>query len=141
METLDFTNVKRIALDETSSRRGHQYVTLFVDSDSKRVMFATEGKDSSTLNQFKAFLKDKGIPPEQIEEACCDMSPSFISGIEDQFPKAHITFDKFHIMKMVNKALDDVRRQEQAEQPILKKTRYLWLKNQGNLTETTRENG
>lgn len=139
MEALDFTNVQRVAFDETSSKRGHQYVTLFVDTDTKRVMFATEGKDSGTLKQFKDFLEDKGIPPEQIEEACCDMSPSFISGIGEHFPEAHVTFDKFHIMKMVNKALDDVRRQEQKEQPILKKTRYLWLKNQGNLTEKQQE--
>jgi transposase len=70
---------------------------------------------------------------------CCDMSPSFISGIEAQFPEADITFDKFHVMKLVNKALDEVRRQEQAELPMLKKTRYLWLKNQGNLTENQQE--
>src|SRR5699024_6873231 len=60
---------------------------------------------------------------------------AFISGIEENFPDASITFDKFHVMKMVNEALDKVRRQEQATQPELKNSRYVWLKNQDNLTE------
>src|SRR5699024_7061627 len=62
-------------------------------------------------------------------------SPSFISGIEENFPNASITFDKFHVMKMVNEALDKVRRQEQISQPELKTSRYVWLKNEENLTE------
>lgn len=139
MEKLDFTNVKRVAVDETSSRRGHEYISLFVDSDAKLALFATEGKDKGVIGKFKKFLKNQGIPPEQIEEMCCDMSPAFISGITEQFPDASISFDKFHVMQMVNKALDEVRRQEQVEQPMLKKTRYLWLKNQGNLTEKQKD--
>lgn len=135
MEKLDFSSVTRVAVDETSSRRGHQYISLFVDPQAKLALFATEGKGKDTVSQFRGFLKNQEIPPEQIEEMCCDMSPSFISGIEEQFPDASISFDKFHIMKMVNEALDEVRRQEQLKEPMLKKTRYIWLKNQRNLTE------
>ncbi|WP_025028840.1 transposase [Caldalkalibacillus mannanilyticus] len=64
-----------------------------------------------------------------------------IEGIEEHFPKAHITFDKFHVMKMVNQSVDQVRREEQKETNILKKTRYVWLKNEQNLTESQRQNG
>jgi len=61
------------------------------------------------------------------------MSSAFISGVEKQFPEAKITFDKFHIMKIINKAVGEVRRQEQKEQPELARTRYIWLKNPENL--------
>lgn len=134
MNQMDFSKVSRIAVDETSSKRGHEYISLFVDVDTKKVMFATEGKDSSVLKSFASFLKKKDVDPSNIKEACCDMSPAFIKGVEEEFPQAHITFDKFHVMKLMNEALDQVRRKEQDEQPLLKKTRYMWLKNKQNLT-------
>jgi transposase len=79
------------------------------------------------------------VAAEQIEEFCCDMSSAFISGIEQYFPKAQITFDKFHVMKMVNEAVDEVRREEQKEVDELKKSRYVWLKNEENLTTSQKE--
>jgi transposase len=66
---------------------------------------------------------------------CCDMSSAFISGIESNFENADITFDRFHVMKLMNEAIDQVRRQEQAHNASLKRTRYIWLKNPENLTE------
>lgn len=139
MDELDLSNITRIAIDETSSRRGHRYVTLFVDIDSKRVIFAVEGKDASVIQSFKEHLENKGVEATSIQECCCDMSPAFIKGIEESFPKAHITFDKFHVMKLVNEAVDKVRRQEQSDEPLLKKTRYLWLKNVQNLSQHQHE--
>lgn len=135
MENIDISNVSRVAMDETSRRKGHKYVTLFIDTDTKRLLFATLGKGSEVLQDFCQFLNSKGGSPSQINEICSDMSPSFISGIEKNFPNACITFDKFHVMKLVNEALDQVRRQEEAVQPLLKKSRYAWLKNRVNLTE------
>jgi transposase len=139
MNQMDFSTTSRIAVDETSSRRGHKYVSLIVDIDTKKVMFATEGKDSSVLKKFSSFLHEKGNHSENIKDVCSDMSPAFIKGGETEFPKARLTFDKFHVMKLVNEALDHVRRQEQHEQPTLKKTRYLWLKNQNNLNAEQQE--
>ena len=63
------------------------------------------------------------------------MSPAFIKGAREQFPEAELTFDKFHIMKIINDAVDQVRRQEQKERPELTRSRYVWLKNPGNLTQ------
>lgn len=139
VENIDVSKVKNVAMDETSRTRGHKYVTLFVDTDTKRVIFVTVGKGADTLDRFCQFLDSKGVVRSQIKEFCCDMSPSFISGIGDYFPEASITFDKFHVMKMVNEALDKVRRQEQATQPELKDSRYVWLKNQENLTEKQKD--
>ncbi len=61
------------------------------------------------------------------------MSPAFIRGIQDFFPKVAITFDKFHVMKLVNEAVDDVRIAEQKQKPELKKSKYIWLNNESNL--------
>lgn len=139
MKEMDVTTVKRVAVDETSSRRGHQYITLFVDVDTKRLLFAIEGKGATGLSKFGSFLCERSGKPEQIEEFCCDMSAAFISGIEHYFPKAHITFDKFHVMKMVNESVDQVRREEQKKVDELKKSRYVWLKNDDHLTPSQKE--
>lgn len=72
--------------------------------------------------------------PERITDAAIDMSPAFIKGMEDAFPNAAITFDKFHIMKILSTAVDAVRKQEVKEQEMLRGTKYLWLKNRDNLT-------
>jgi transposase len=129
----DFSAVTEVGVDETSSKRGHNYVSLFVDLESSRVLFATEGKDASTLGRFKTDLEAHHGDPSSIREICCDMSPAFIKGVENHFPEAHLTFDKFHVLKILNEAVDEVRRQEQQDRPELKRTRYLWLKNPGNL--------
>jgi transposase len=139
MSELDFSTVKRIAIDETSSKRGHRYITLFVDVDRRIVLFATEGKGKDTLERFKRLLAEKGLAADAIQEICCDMSPAFISGIQEYFPKAEITFDKFHVMKLVGEAVDEVRIQEQKERPELKKTKYVWLKNEVNLKAEQKE--
>ena len=130
----DYSKVEEIGIDETSSKRGHNYITVFVDMAQSKVLFATPGKDAGTLVAFKKDLKAHGGKPKQIKEACCDMSPAFISGIEDTLKKAEITFDKFHVMKIINEAVDQVRREEQKDRPELKKSRYVWLKNPENLT-------
>jgi transposase len=139
MKEMDISKVNRVAIDETSSQRGHKYMTLFVDVDTKKLLFATEGKGAEGLKTFVSFLIDRGIATEQIEEFCSDMSPSFISGIMQHFPKSHITFDKFHVMKMVNEAVDEVRREEQKDVMELKKSRYIWLKNEKNLNAPQKE--
>lgn len=139
MSELDISKVSRVAIDETSSRRGHRYITLFVDVDTKIVLFAIEGKGKDSLERFKEHLASKNVEPKQIQEICCDMSPAFIRGIQEQFPDAQITFDKFHVMKMVNEAVDEVRIEEQKSTPELKKTKYVWLKNEANLKDDQKE--
>ena len=131
----DFSAVTEVGVDETSSKRGHNYVSLFVDMKSSQVLFATEGKDASTLERFKTDLEAHHGDPSNIREVCCDMSPAFISGVEKHFPEACLTFDKFHVLKILNEAVDEVRRQEQQSRPELKRTRYIWLKNPENLKE------
>ena len=131
----DFSSVKEVGVDETSNKRGHNYVTLFVDLEEPKTIFVTEGKDASTLSRFKEDLESHKGAREAIEEICCDMAPGFIAGVEKDFPNARITFDKFHVLKVLNEAVDEVRREEQDLRPELKKTRYIWLKNPENLKQ------
>ena len=131
----DAASVTRVAIDETAARRGHDYISLFVDIDQARVLFATEGRDASTLAAFAEDLTAHRGKPEAVSEVCIDMSPAFIKGVADNLPKAAITFDKFHAVKIINEAVDQVRRAEQKTQGALRGTRYLWLRNPANLSE------
>jgi transposase len=134
-DAADYSEVQEVGFDETSSKRGHDYVSLFVDLAGPNILFATPGKDSSTVKRFKEDLIKHGGSEENIKQICCDMSPAFIKGVEEQFPEAELTFDKFHIVKVVNDAVDRVRREEQKEHPELTRSRYAWLKNPQNLTQ------
>ena len=135
----DASEVTRVAIDETAARRGHDYLTLFVDIERARVLFATEGKDAATVAAFADDLTAHGGDPAAVTEVCIDMSPAFIKGVGENLPNAAITFDKFHAVQIVNDAVDQVRRDEQKSQPDLKKTRYVWLKNESNLSGGQRQ--
>jgi transposase len=133
----DFSEVTAIGVDETSRSKGQNYITVFMDldEDKRRVLFATEGKDASTVRRFREDLEAHGGQAEQVKDACLDMSQAFIRGLEVQFPDAQKTFDNFHLMQLLTKAVDEVRREEQRTHPELKKTRYVWLSNAWNRTE------
>ena len=131
---VDMSEVTRIGVDETSAKCGQDYITLVMDMDLRRMLFATEGKDAKTLEAFKADLIVHGGKAENIEEVSLDMSKAFIKGLREHFPNAYLTFDRFHVMKLVNEAVNKVRQEEVKERPELKKTRYLWLKNRSNLS-------
>ena len=135
----DMSGVTQLGMDETASRRGQNYITLFMDMAARSLLFATEGRDAATVAAFKADLLAHGGKVENIEEACMDMHQAFIKGVQAAFPNAHLTFDRFHVMKMANEAVDQVRRQEAKDHPELKRTRYCWLKNPSNLTSHQRE--
>lgn len=127
-------DVDSIGMDETSIAKGHDYITLFVDLQEKRTIHISDGKGSGTVVDFVKYLEDRKGDREHITDVSCDMSPAFIKGVGEQLPKAEITFDKFHILKIINKGVDQVRREEAKENPLLKGARYIFLKNDSNLT-------
>ena len=132
---LDFSGVEKVGVDETAAARGQDYVSIFMDPDRRRVLFATEGRDRSTVQRFVADLKAHGGYPELVGNVTCDMSVAFISGVTQYLANADITFDRFHIMKKLGEAVDEVRRAEVKHRPLLlKKTRWLWLTNRHNLS-------
>jgi transposase len=139
MHNEDYSSIYEIGMDETSVAKGHDYITLFVDLLKKRTIHISDGKGADTVDEFADILPYYKAEPEQIREVSCDMSPGFIAGVRDNLPNARITFDRFHIMKIINEAVDAVRRNEAKNNPILKETRYIFLKNDSNLTKKQRE--
>ena len=96
--------------------------------DAKRLLFGCEGRDQKTVEAFAEDLKAHGGDPEQITDASIDMSTAFIAGVGKQLPNAQITFDPFHVIALANEALEQVRREEVWEEPLLKGSRWIWLK-------------
>lgn len=128
-----------LGIDETSSKKGHNYVTVAVDMEQRRVIHAVPGKGAETIGRIRGHLQAKGCGSVQIEQTCIDMSPAFISGISEHFPQASITFDRFHVAKVVNEAMDKVRKLERQESAMLKGYKYTFLKNDKNLSEGGKE--
>ena len=131
---MDLAGVKRVCIDETAAKRGHDYITLVVDMDGRRVVFVADGRSADTVRQFADHLEDRGGDASRIKQACIDMSPAFISGVTENLTEAEITFDRFHVMKLIGGAVDEVRRAEVKARPELRGTRYVWTKNEPNLT-------
>lgn len=135
----DYSNVQEVGVDETAAKRGHDYITLFVDLDACRLIFATPGKGKETVDAFAKDLREHKGDPNAIKTVCCDLSPAFIAGVKSAMPQAQLVFDRFHVMKIINEAVDEVRRDEARQNETLKKTRYIWLKNPQNLTAKQRK--
>lgn len=126
----DLSQLKEIGLDETASKRGHNYVTTFIDMErhSMPVVFATPGKSAQTLRDFKSFVSNHEGDVDNILEVVCDMSPSFLSGIAETLPNAEVTVDWFHIVQGFTRSLDEVRKTEHRRNQLPKHSRWALLK-------------
>lgn len=136
----DFSNVCCVGVDELNIRKGHEYLSVFADLVSKRVLFATEGKDKEVWKTFVEALEKHNGHPHAITQASIDMSPAYQAGIREHCRNAQIVFDKFHVIANVNKAVDQVRKAEIRSGPKdvwhqLNKTQWIWRKNPENLTD------
>jgi len=138
LDQADFSEVKRLAADETSRARGHDYITLVADADKRRVLFVTEGRDAATIKAFCADFKAHGGDPLAIESISIDMSPAFIKGVTANLPNATITFDKFHVIAHASTAVDKMRRIEQRTDPSLKGLRWKLLRDRDSLKPDAR---
>jgi transposase len=134
----DLSAVTAVAIDETSCRRGHNYLTIAADTDERKVVFVTEGKDTKTVADFAADLAAHKGNAEQIRLVSIDMSPAFIKGVADHLPNARITFDKFHVVAHASTAVDKMRRLEQRTDPNLKGLRWTLLKDRDRLSDESR---
>ena len=139
LSTQPLEPVEHLGVDETSSKKGHQYITVFTDVDRKKVVGIAEGKDIQAFNNALIDMEIRGADRDQVTVITMDMSPSFIAAASEKMPDAELVFDRFHLEQSMNKAVDQVRREEAKNYKDLKKTRYLWLKNQGKLSELQRQ--
>ena len=102
----DWSQLRRLMIDETSARKGHRYVTVVLDAESHDLLFMVEGRSAQAITEFLAAMPAHGAKAEAITEVVMDMSPAYIAGVQTHFPNARIVFDLFHIMKLAGEALD-----------------------------------
>ena len=136
----DFGSVCCVGVDEMSVRKGHEYISVFADLVKKRVLFATEGKDQATWLKFVEALEKHNGHRQALTQVSLDMSPAYQRGVADHCPNAQVVFDKFHVIKNANEAVDKVRRAEvrrggKGVWEALYKSQWLWRKNPEHLTE------
>jgi len=133
-KTEDYSEVTQFGFDETSKKKRHDYVTLFVDYKTRKTIFVTEGKSSETVKDFVTDLVQHNGKVENITDISADMSPAFIKGVRDNFPEAQLTFDKFHVIKLLNEAVGKVRKEESKENELLKNTKGIFDRNRENMS-------
>ena len=124
--------VENIGIDEFAVRKGHVYKTIVVDLDSGRVLYVGDGKGADALTKFWRKVKRKDI---KIKHVATDLSAAFIASVMENCPEAVHVFDHFHVVKLMNEKLDDIRRKVYSmekdvnKRRVLKGTRYLLLGN------------
>jgi transposase len=129
----DFSEVRELAIDETSRARGQSYISLAADAQARRVLAVAEGCGLETVASLASELERHGCPPGQIGSLSIDMSPAFIKGCSEHFPHARITFDKFHVLWHASHAVDKMRIIEQRTERSLKGMRWSLLKDRSRL--------
>lgn len=135
-------DLRQIAIDEISVGKGHRYVTVVLDLLSGAVVFVGEGKSAAALEPFWVRLRASHA---RIEAVATDMSPAYIAAVLEHLPNALHVFDRFHVVKLFNEELSNLRRDlhreatDLLEKKVLKGTRWLLLKNPENLDDTKNE--
>jgi transposase len=134
--------LKQIAIDEISIGKGHRYLTVVLDLKSGAVVFVGEGKGAEALEPFWLRLKRQKV---RLEAVATDMSPAYISAVVTHVPEATLVFDRFHVIKLYNDGLSDLRRKlyheatDLMQKQVIKGTRWLLLKNPENLSQDRKE--
>lgn len=135
-------NLKHLAIDEISVRKGHKYLTLVMNLETGAVIFVGEGKGADALDPF---WKQLGQRRRKVKAVSMDMSAAYIKAVSDNLPKAKIVFDHFHVVKLMNDKLSALRRSLYHEindilgKEALKGTRWILLKAPENLDDKRKE--
>lgn len=137
----DLRKLRRIAIDEIAVAKGHRYMTVVLDLDSGAVVFVGDGKGADALDPFWKRLNRRRT---RIEAVAMDLSPAYRKAVARHLPKARIVFDRFHVVKLFNDKLSDLRRSlhrkaADDEKKVLKGTRWLLLKRAEDLDESKDE--
>lgn len=131
---VDESAVENIGMDETS-KKGHDYISIVVDLDTHNVLFVTDGKDATTIDRYAEDMKAHNGNPDNIKIVTCDMALGFKAATKRNFKNSTQVIDKFHVIKNANDAVNDVRKAESKKNSLLNHTKYIWLKNDDNLSD------
>lgn len=135
-------HVKQIAIDEISTGKGHQYVTIVMNLETGAVLHVGKGKGGDALLPFWRRLR---AAHAKIEAVATDMSPAYIGAVAERLSHATLVFDRFHVIKLFNERLSDLRRDlyrqlaDSMQKDVLKGVRWLLLKRPENLDPSRRE--
>jgi len=127
--------VEVLGIDETSVSKGHNYVTVITDIERKKVVAVSPGKDGEAVRKSLGIMRKRGAQPKDVKKVAIDLSPAYTAAVLEQLPQATIIYDRFHLEQLLSKSLDTIRKQEQAENKVLRKSKYLWLRNHVSLTK------
>lgn len=135
-------HLRRIAIDEISTAKGHRYLTIVMDLDSGAVVHVGKGKGGDALTDFWKRLR---YSHAKIEAVAIDMSPAYIDAVLTHLPGAALVFDRFHVIKLYNDKLSELRRamyhelKDTMHKEVLKGVRWLLLKRPENLNPARKE--
>lgn len=115
----DMSGVRHVGIDETSLRKGQEYVTSVHDLQQKRLLFVTEGRDHQTLDAFVKDLAEHGGSTQAISHVSMDMSAAYLKGVQQHLHGAAICYDRFHVAALAGKAMDEVRAAEFKTRPTV----------------------
>jgi transposase len=104
-----FAGLRRIGIDEISHRKGHRYLTVVVDHDTGRLVWAAAGRDRMTVEAFLDSLGDERC--KQLELVSADMAAWVAGPISERCPGAELCLDPFHVVQLATDALDEIRRE------------------------------
>lgn len=128
----DLSNLRYISIDEFATHKGHVYKTIVVDLETGRIVFVGDGHGKTALEPFWERLGDK---KNHIEAVCTDLSSAYTNAVKSNLPNASLVVDHFHVVKLMNEKIDQLRRQlwhmekDLNKRKIIKGTRWLLLRN------------
>jgi transposase len=108
----DMSGVRLVGIDDTSLKRGQNYITVAHDLEAGQLLFATPGRDHDTVERFALDLEAHGCERTAVAHACIDMSAAYAKGIGKSLPNAQISYDRYHVVALANQAMDEVRSAE-----------------------------
>ena len=131
--------LQRLAIDENYLGRRHGFVTVVLDLDSKAIVAVVKGRGKMPLREVFALLKASRA---KIKSVATDMAGGYIAAVMEGLPNAKLVFDHFHVVKLMNEKLSDLRREmyreltDKMHKQVLKGTRWLLLRNPEHLKQT-----
>ncbi len=136
-KTIPLENLEYISVDEFSILKRHTYMTVFTDLRTGRIIHAIEGR---TIEVVAPFFRKLARRAPKLKAIAMDMSKSYSSAAQEFLPHVDVVFDHFHVTALLNRALDDVRKDQQSslnidEAKTLKGSRFLFLTNYDNLDQ------
>lgn len=127
--------VNQLSIDETSSKKGHNYLTILSDVEQKKVVGIGVGKNKEAVVAGIRDMESRGSKASKVKEVAIDLSPAFTSAALEYFENASMVYDRFHVEQLLSRALDTVRKIERQECVQLRNTKYMWLRNYRDLKE------